>query len=236
MILSKNASVFPPIWNKKMSSNDTNSSDPNLVGEKLISPMSEEEKQRRRERKQRKKNREEKRLEKAKKQKSEKTKKLLIYLGGAAVLLGGLGSIVYSPYYQTNKLSEHLEKNEIQEVGAFVDEKAISENMKDRFKAKMEREISENKNNGQFTWLGAEMTPIVFEREIYKYSRPEAIVKTIANGELTPYDGNYQKETSSLKLSTKKYIGVNQFQVAHNGVVLTFNRNGIFGWKIINIQ
>lgn len=183
-------------------------------------------------------------IENKKKNKSSKKKtKIIIGSVTSIVLLFFLGVIFYSPYYQVNQLAKILEEEQYDKMGNFVDQEKIGSYYSIEFERKMKIELQEHIPNGQFTWLGEEMAPTILEREIGKYSTPKAVKNTILNGFRTAYNDELDANINgwmALKNSEKKYSKINSFEVQLNEkdkpLHLTFERYGLFSWKIVKID
>lgn len=196
--------------------------------------------------KRRKEERRQKREEIEQRKKSNKNKKNIKLIGGltlSSILLLFVGLFFYSPYYQVKQLITTLEQKKYSEMGRFVDQEKIGEHYNLEFEKKMKQEVQEKVVNGQFTWLGEEMAPIILEREIGKYSTPKAVMNTILNGYRTAYNEDLDESANgweALKNSNKKYLSLNEFNVYLNEkekpLNLTFKRYGIFSWKVVRID
>ncbi|WP_052071939.1 DUF2939 domain-containing protein [Sphingopyxis sp. MWB1] len=165
-----------------------------------------------------------------------------IYAGlGAAFLLGA--AALTSPYYAVKQFRSAAEAGDVKALESAVDFPAVRRSLKSQMTLALNQQMGgeSHRAGNPFAKLGRAVAPALVDRLVDRVVTPKGMANLAKNGGVGEKVGA-ATETQPLQVSYG-YSGLNRFHLklnqsasAKNAATLYFEREGVFGWKVKQVE
>lgn len=163
----------------------------------------------------------------------------LALIAAGAVLVAGVGYLVYAPYQTAKQVQSAVVAKDSAQLLNLVDVQAVEAHLQTHFRQQLQQDIANKNTQSELLLLGEAMGEVMVERLAGEYGNREAIVRTMLNGKPTKGDQPIQPASPSpIEQAEMGYQGLGQFHItvpSERPVQLVMTRDGL-GWKVTQVN